>query len=358
MFGWSPSLDTRGWMKMRHKVILGTLVCNLCCFAALLSPAYAETASQFVLKTSAAESTGEFTVTLQGTDMQDLYAYEAKISFDASKLDVVKADSKIAGFSISPIVKDNQVTFAHTKVGKVSGEKGNLDIGTITFKAKKAGTSHLIWTSMKIVDQNLKDQTIALDKSSDFTKIFSDLVGHWAKTDVMAMVDKSIVEGMDDDHFAPDATVTRAQFATLIARALDLKSSTVQSRSTVQSPFSDVAAGSWYEDTVKKVYAAGLINGVSDREFAPEKKITREEMAAMLMRAKSHVTGMRIEDMTSSSTLAFTDEDVISDWARKVVQLAVDAGLMNGRTAEEFAPQGQATRAEAVVVLKRLLAGS
>lgn len=337
---------------MRHKIILGTLVCNLCCFAALLSPAYAETASQFVLKTSATESTGEFTLTLQGTDMQDLYAYEAKISFDASKLDVVKADTKIAGFSISPIVKNNQVTFAHTKVGKVSGEKGNLDIGTITFKAKKAGTSHLTWTSMKIVDQNLKNQTIALDKSSDFTKIFGDLVGHWAKDDVVAMVDKSIVEGMDDNHFAPDATVTRAQFATLISRALDLKSS------MVQSPFSDVAAGSWYEDTVKKVYAAGLINGVSDHEFAPEKKITREEMAAMLMRAKSHVTGMRIEEMTSSSSLAFNDEDVISDWAKKVVQLAVDAGLMNGRTAEKFAPQGQATRAEAVVVLKRLLAGS
>lgn len=337
---------------MRRKIILGTLVCNLCCFAALLSPAYAENASQFVLKTSATESTDEFTVTMQGTNIQDLYGYEAKISFDASKLDVVKANTKIEGFSISPIVKNNEVIFAHTKVGNVSGEKGNLDIGTITFKAKKAGTSHLTWTSMKIVDHNLQSQSITLDKLSDFTKIFSDLVGHWAQSDVMSMVDKNIVDGMDDDHFAPDVTVTRAQFATLIARALDLKNN------AVQTPFSDVAAHSWYEETVKKVYAAGLINGVSDREFAPEKNITREEMAAMLMRAKSHVTGMRIEDMTSSSSLPFSDEDIISDWAKKVVQLAVDSGLMNGRTTDEFAPQGQATRAEAVVVLKRLLAGS
>ncbi|MDU0199643.1 MULTISPECIES: S-layer homology domain-containing protein [Paenibacillus] len=336
---------------MKHKIILGTLVCNLSCFAALLSPAYAENASQFGLKTSAAESTGEFTVTLQGTNLQDLYAYEAKISFDASKLEVINANTKIEGFSISPIVKNNEVTFAHTKVGSVSGEKGNLDMGTITFKAKKAGTSQLTWTSVKIVDHNLQNQSLALDKSFDFTKIFSDLVDHWAKTDVMSMVDKNIVEGMDDDHFAPDATVTRAQFATLIARALDLKSN------SVQPPFTDVAVGSWYEDTVKKVYAAGLINGISDREFAPEKNISREEMAAMLMRAKSHVTGMRVEDMTSSSSLPFNDEDLISDWAKKVVQLAVDAGLMNGRTAEGFAPQGQATRAEAVVVLKRLLAG-
>ncbi|GGA16237.1 hypothetical protein GCM10008018_71060 [Paenibacillus marchantiophytorum] len=336
---------------MRRKIILGALVCNLCCSAALLSPAYAENDSQFVLKTSGTESTGEFTVTLQGTDIQDLYAYEAKINFDASKLDVVKATTRIEGFSISPIVKNNEVTFAHTKVGNVSGEKGNLDIGTITFKAKKVGTSHLTWTSLKIVDHNLKNQSITLDKSSDFTKIFSDLVGHWAKTDVMLMVDKSIVEGMDDDRFVPDMNVTRAQFATLISKALDLKSD------AVQMPFSDVAVGSWYENTVKKVYAAGLINGISDSEFAPEKNITREEMAAMLIRAKSHGTGMSIEYMPVSSSTPFNDEHEISDWAKKVVQLAVDSGLMNGRTAEGFAPQEQATRAEAVVVLKRLLAG-
>lgn len=129
---------------MRRKIILGTLVCNLCCFAALLSPAYAENASQFVLKTSATESTDEFTVTMQGTNIQDLYGYEAKISFDASKLDVVKANTKIEGFSISPIVKNNEVIFAHTKVGNVSGEKGNLDIGTITFKAKRQGLPILL----------------------------------------------------------------------------------------------------------------------------------------------------------------------------------------------------------------------
>lgn len=171
------------------------------------------------------ESTGEFTVTLQGENIQDLYAYEAKFSFDASKLEVVKADTKIEGFSVSPIVKNNEVTFAHTKVGKVDGEKGNVDIGTITFKAKKVGSSQITWTSMKIVDHNLKNQSIALSKSADFTKIFSDLTDHWAKSDIMLMVNKQIVEGMDDDHFAPDTNVTRAQFATLIAKALNLKES-------------------------------------------------------------------------------------------------------------------------------------
>ncbi|MBP1962785.1 S-layer homology domain-containing protein [Paenibacillus aceris] len=336
---------------MKRKIILGALVCNLCCSLALIAPAYAEDASQFVMKTSDTESTGEFTVTLQGENIQDLYAYEAKFSFDASKFDVVKAETKIEGFSVSPIVKNNEVIFAHTKIGKVDGENGNVDIGTITFKAKKVGTSNITWTSMKIVDHNLKSQSIALTNSAEFTKIFSDLAGHWAKSDVMLMVSKNIVEGMDDDHFAPDSNVTRAQFATLLSKALNLKDG------AGQNPFADVAAGSWYEDTVKKAFAAGLINGVSDDAFAPETNITREEMTAMLMRAKAQATGTKVEDMTASTSIQFSDEGAVSDWAKKVVGLAVGSGLMNGRTEQEFAPQEHATRAEAVVVLKRLLSG-
>lgn len=75
------------------------------------------------------------------------------------------------------------------------------------------------------------------------------------------------------------------------------------------------------------------------------------------MRAKAQVTGTKVEDMTASNSILFSDENAVSDWAKHVVELAVDAGLMNGRTEQEFAPQEHATRAESVVVLKRLLAG-
>lgn len=91
------------------------------------------------MSTSDTESTGEFTVTLKGEQLADLFAYEAKFSIDASKLEVVKAETKIEGFSISPIVKNNEVTIAHTKIGKVNGEKGDVILGTITFKVKKVG---------------------------------------------------------------------------------------------------------------------------------------------------------------------------------------------------------------------------
>ncbi|WP_171686449.1 S-layer homology domain-containing protein [Paenibacillus planticolens] len=337
---------------LKRKTIFTTLFCNLCLSLAVVAPVSAADDSQFVMSASGTESdNGEFTVTLKGENIQDLFAYEVKFNIDGGNIEVVKASTAINGFSVPPIVKNNEVTFAHTKIGKVDGEKGNVEIGTITFKAKKAGTTNIKWTDIKIVDHNLGSQTFKPNESTSFMKVFGDLSGHWAKSDIMQMVDKKVVEGMDDDHFAPNTNVTRAQFATLLSKALNLQDD------SGQNPFADVSSGSWYESTVKKSYAAGLINGVADNAFAPEQNITREEMTAMLLRAKAYATGTKIEDMNANGSLSFSDEGSISSWAKKAVVLAVDSGLMNGRTDQEFAPHDNASRAESVVVLKRLIAG-
>ncbi|NOU90718.1 hypothetical protein GC102_34065 [Paenibacillus sp. LMG 31460] len=336
---------------MNRKTIINTLICSICSFM-WLAPVHAEKASDFAMTASDTESASEqFTVSLKGQNIKDLFAYEAKFSFDPEKLEVVKAESHMKGFSVSPIVKNNEITIAHTKIGNVDGEKGDVEIGTVTFKAKKVGTSAVKWTTMKIIDHNLKDQQITVNATTDFTKIFSDLSGHWAKSDIMQMVSQRIVEGMDDDHFVPDDNVTRAQFATLIAKALKLKDA------AVQNPFADVSSGAWYESTVKKAYAAGLLEGVSDSEFAPERNITREEMTAMLMRAKAYSKGVKADDLTVGAVSKFNDENAISDWAKKSVTYVIGSGLMNGRTEYAFSPQEQATRAESAVVMKRLLSG-
>jgi N-acetylmuramoyl-L-alanine amidase len=335
---------------LKRKLILTTLFCNLCLTLAAAAPAIAADESKFEMTAPAEAANGEFTVTLKGQNIEDLFAYEVKLGIDANNVEVVKATTAINGFSVPPIVKNNEITFAHTKVGKVSGEKGSVDIGTITFKAKKAGTTIIRWTDIKIVDSNLGSKTFSPNASTNFIKIFSDLIGHWAKTDIMQMVDEKVVEGMDDDRFAPDMNVTRAQFATLLAKALDLKDD------TGRNPFADVPSGAWFETSVKRAYAAGLINGLSDDTFAPEQNITREEMTAMLLRAKAHAKGMNLDDMTVNESIKFSDETAINDWAKKAVALAVESGLMNGRTEREFAPQEHASRAESVVVLKRLLA--
>ncbi|WP_161409698.1 S-layer homology domain-containing protein [Paenibacillus silvestris] len=335
---------------LKRKLILTTLIYNVCLTLAVATPAIAAGDAKFEMTTPAKEAdNGEFTITLKGQNIEDLFAYEVKLGIDASNVEIIKATTAINGFSVPPMLKNNEITFAHTKVGKVDGEKGNVDIGTITLKAKRAGSTIINWTNIKIVDSKLDSKVFTTNASINLIKIFADLAGHWAKSDIMQMVDKKVVEGMDDDHFAPDSNVTRAQFATLLSKALDLKDDG-------QIPFADVTSGAWFESSVKKAYAAGLINGVADDAFAPEQNITREEMTAMLLRAKAHATGMNIDNMTVNGSIHFSDETAINDWAKKVVALAVESGLMNGRTEREFAPQEHASRAESVVVLKRLLA--
>ncbi len=332
-------------------MMMSTLICMLCTMV-WITTINAEAVSDFSMNTSDIESVnGQFTITLNGKNIKDLYAYEAKFNFDPNLMEVVKAETTIKGFSVSPVIKGNVVTIAHTKIGNVDGQKGNMDITKITFKAKKAGSSAVKWTSFRILDHNLKDQSFTLDKSATFTRIFSDIAGHWAKANIMEMVTKGVVTGVDNDHFAPNKNVTRAEFAALISRALKLKEGTKQ-------PFGDVKAGAWYYDTLKSAYDAGIITGISSNVFAPNKSITREEMTTMLMRAKSYTTGTKVEALPNFSLKKFNDEGKISEWAKGSVGFAISSGLMEGRSGSLFAPKEHATRAEAAVVIKRLLAGS
>ncbi|MEC0089701.1 S-layer homology domain-containing protein [Paenibacillus macquariensis] len=336
---------------MKRKMMMSTLICMLCTMV-WITTTNAETVSDFAMNTSDIESVnGQFTITLNGKNIKDLYAYEAKFNFDPNVLEVVKAETTIKGFSVSPVIKGNVVTIAHTKIGNVDGQKGNMDITKITFKAKKAGSSAVKWTSFRILDHNLKDQSFTLDKSATFTKIFSDIVGHWAKANIMEMVSKDVVQGVDSDHFAPNKNITRAEFAALISRALKLKEGTNQ-------PFADVKSGVWYEKTVKSAYAAGIITGISSKEFSPNKSITREEMTTMLMRAKSYASGTKVETLPNVSLKKFNDEGKISEWAKGSVGFAISSGLMEGRSESVFAPKEHATRAESAIVIKRLLSGS
>ena len=320
------------------------------CSSLWLSTVHAEKVSDFKIDSFSSESVeATFSVTLKGKSIQDLYAYEAKLNFDPNALEIVKAETKIKGFSVSPIVEDNEITIAHTKIGSVDGEKGDMDIATITFKAKKAGTSSIKWTTLKLLDRDLKDQQFTLNQSFEFTKIFSDITGHWAKADIMEMVTKGIIEGMNADTFAPNQNITRAQFATLLVRSLNL------SEGSGTNPYTDVKSGVWYEDTVNKAYAAGIVSGLSETKFAPDQSITREEMTMMLMRARAYTSGVKIDSLTSGATKIFKDDSKISPWAKESVGYAIDSGLMKGRSETSFAPKASATRAESASVIKRLL---
>lgn len=185
-----------------------------------------------------------------------------------------------------------------------------------------------------------------------YAKNFADLANHWSKQDVDLMVSKYVVTGYPDETFRPDTNITRAEFAALLVRALGLD--VVQPEAAA---FTDVAAEEWYFEAVAAVKAAGLSSGYPDGTFKPNKTINRQEMAAMVANAltASGYQADLTEAEISAALKEFADGAEVAGWARYGAALAVSAGIVQGRGADNFAPEGLASRAESAVMLKRMM---
>jgi N-acetylmuramoyl-L-alanine amidase len=180
-------------------------------------------------------------------------------------------------------------------------------------------------------------------------KTFNDISNHWAKTDIELLANKLIVDGVSPDHFDADRNITRAEFAALVSRSLGL------SDAAGTANFTDVPSAAWYAKAVATVAGAGIIKGYADNTFKPNANITREEMAAMIVRALTYV-GKPVSVNTSNAAILapFNDASGIS-WAKSEVAAAVQAGIIKGITVNTLVPQGMATRAESAATLKRFL---
>ncbi|KAF5055759.1 S-layer homology domain protein [anaerobic digester metagenome] len=174
-------------------------------------------------------------------------------------------------------------------------------------------------------------------------KSFADIKSHWAIDEIEILAGKGIISGMNDDYFMPNEKITRAQFAALLFRLLELKSE------EYKGMFNDVNSEDWYSTTVESVAKAGIVLGYNDN-FCPNKEISREEMAVMIIRALEY-KGIS----TSTSPVNFSDREQISEWALESVGKAVSMGIIKGMTATTFEPKLGATRAQAAVMIYRII---
>ena len=153
------------------------------------------------------------------------------------------------------------------------------------------------------------------------------------------------INGVGDNKFAPTNTLTRAQAATILYNLLDSTAF-----GPYNSTFTDVADASWYGPAVKTLASFGVINGYADGSFKPNGSVTRAEFVTMLVR----LIGV------SGGSASFTD--VSGHWALASIQAAAGMGWINGYAQDNgtyaFKPNNSITRAEAVVVMNRVLGRS
>ena len=174
---------------------------------------------------------------------------------------------------------------------------------------------------------------------------FKDIAGHWAEEEIKELAKEGTIKGRSETEYEPEGTVTRAEFAAMITRALDLN------MISYQNNIADVAPNSWYANEVQTIIDAGIMSGDPDGAFRPEATITRQEMAKVIVNAYILKTGAA--DITAAEP-SFSDNGQIADWAKEAVGKAAGLGLMQGMNDGRFDPMGNATRAQSAVVIFRL----
>ncbi len=171
------------------------------------------------------------------------------------------------------------------------------------------------------------------ENPSVVTDGFKDLPqDHWAAKAVAALQDADIINGYDDETFAPNDSVTREQFIKMLTLGLRLTGA----ESEVN--FTDVPEDAWYRNAVGAAIRAGITNGVTDTEFGVGTNITREQAAVMIQRAAK----AKKLDLKDGEETEFNDSASVSDYAKDAVTALSKAGIING-DGGMFRPQGTLT---------------
>jgi 2',3'-cyclic-nucleotide 2'-phosphodiesterase/3'-nucleotidase/2',3'-cyclic-nucleotide 2'-phosphodiesterase/3'-nucleotidase/5'-nucleotidase len=177
---------------------------------------------------------------------------------------------------------------------------------------------------------------------------FSDVpASFWAYGAIGSLSKLGYITGYPDGSFKPDGVITRAEFISILTRALKLQAYNLPGHA-----FGDVSSSDWFYSSVGSAVYAGLASGEGNSSFAPNKPVTREEIAVILVNSLGKQNEARAN---MGGRTAFTDDANISSWARGSVVVAVKYGLLKGYPDGSFLPINSATRAEASAMIENIL---
>jgi beta-N-acetylglucosaminidase len=190
-----------------------------------------------------------------------------------------------------------------------------------------------------------------------FASAGDDITGHYFETQIRELEAKSIMFGYGNGIYKPDASITRAEFASLVVRVLDTNSTQAASQSAsiatytaAESQFTDVPANEWYFESVTTAAQLGIVGGYPGNVFKPNQSISREEMAVMIVRALD-TKGI----FSEPANITYNDESKINSIFLDSIKRLAYLSIMNGRDGNIFGPKDASTRGETAGVLSRML---
>lgn len=256
------------------------------------------------------------------------------------------------------------VKISHSGDGKVTVDKSYASAGdkvTITVTPGRNGSVQRITVTdedgqrLKLTEN--RDGTYSFTMPNGAANVyarfsgsglpFADVPsGSWYYDDVAYVYDTGLMTGLTATTFGPNLSTTRGMIVTILWRMEN------EPAAKHGCPFADVRRGSYYEQAIAWASENGIVTGFDASTFAPDRAITREQLAAILFRFAAY-RGM--DAVTLRETLSsFQDQAAISVYAVSALNWAVGEGLMQG-TGDKLEPTGNATRAQVAAMLRRFI---
>jgi len=266
----------------------------------------------------------------------DTYKYDSVLSYilkqaEEGKIDTIHSFVNVLNYSV------NNVDIIVPPVIIPSPSQG----GTTGGNSFGGSSSRDEVSVFKDVNSEIPEPVEAITVS------FSDLGSvKWAEEAINNLVIKGVLSGKQPGLFYPEDNVTRVEFVKMLSEALNF------TNENSKCDFDDVDKDYWGYKYIASLYSNGIISGKSERNFAPSDLITRQEISTVVYRAMLH-TGQLFG--VSSVKNIFEDYDLVSNYAKNSVLYLSELNVISGYEDRTFRPQNNATRAEAAVIIQRML---
>lgn len=219
-----------------------------------------------------------------------------------------------------------------------------------TAKVAKSFTLYAKWTEKATEPEKPTKPTEPTEPTApEWKNPFTDVSKNdWFFESVKYANEKGLMGGTTNTTFAPNEPLTRSMLVAILYRA---KGEPAVNKSI---PFGDVDTNAYYANAVIWAQQNGIVNGVTENDFAPDSNITREQIAAIMFRYAKY-KGYDVSVGESTNILSYTDAESISEYAISAMQYAFGSGLMKGKTETTINPLDFATRAEIAAILQRFI---
>jgi uncharacterized protein YjdB len=261
---------------------------------------------------------------------------------DSPKQFAVNLGSSTYEFSPNGIAFDKDVTIA---IKVIIDEDTDLDALTPAWFDEETNQ----WVSIPCIidvenglvifkiDHFTKFAIVQLEKRIMFGDVNEGIA--WAKDPIEILAGHGIISGTGNG-FEPMRTITRAEYITLVVKAMGIE--LTESKGRI---FTDIDASHWYSDAVETGFNSGIVSGDTDGSFRPNDIISRNEVAVILSNLEESTSGQNLYNLT------FTDSTEVPAWALSGVKFVAREGLMIGSGDNKFRGSNALSRAEAAVVI-------